>query len=67
MLDSDRALVAASANAMKELAKLASQGFAREKELRTQRLAYELWEKAGRPYGRDAEFWDRAEVILGYK
>ncbi len=24
-------------------------------------LAYLLWEKAGRPYGRDLEFWYRAE------
>ncbi|WP_456837471.1 DUF2934 domain-containing protein [Bradyrhizobium sp. USDA 4486] len=27
----------------------------------TRRRAYELWERAGRPQGRDAEFWLRAE------
>jgi hypothetical protein len=26
--------------------------------------AYQLWEKAGRPEGRDAEFWHAAEVEL---
>jgi hypothetical protein len=26
--------------------------------------AYQLWERAGRPQGRDAEFWHAAEVEL---
>ena len=26
--------------------------------------AHQLWEKAGRPEGRDAEFWHAAEVEL---
>ncbi|WP_018321989.1 DUF2934 domain-containing protein [Bradyrhizobium sp. WSM2793] len=30
-------------------------------EHETRRRAYELWERAGRPHGRDAEFWLRAE------
>jgi hypothetical protein len=30
-------------------------------EQKTRRRAYELWERAGRPQGRDAEFWLRAE------
>ncbi len=30
----------------------------------TARRAYELWEQAGRPDGRDQEFWLRAEVEL---
>ncbi len=28
------------------------------------RLAYDLWEKAGRPGGRDTEFWLEAEKLL---
>ncbi|OSJ14403.1 hypothetical protein BST63_16810 [Bradyrhizobium canariense] len=32
----------------------------------TRRRAYQLWEKAGRPCGRDREFWLRAErEVLG--
>jgi hypothetical protein len=27
-------------------------------------LAYELWEKAGSPHGRDQEFWFKAEARL---
>ena len=30
----------------------------------TMRLAYHLWEEAGRPFGRDQEFWNRAEEKL---
>jgi len=30
----------------------------------TARLAYELWEKEGRPLGRDMEFWLKAEMHL---
>jgi len=67
MFDSDRALMRASADCLKELANLASNGFARDKELRTRRLAYELWEKADRPDGQADVFWKRAEEILGYR
>jgi len=40
-----------------------------EKSLKTDvasvsRLAYELWENAGRPAGRDLEFWLAAEAKL---
>lgn len=31
-------------------------------EAETSRRAYELWEEAGRPSGRDLEFWLRAEL-----
>ncbi len=27
--------------------------------------AYRLWEKAGRPHGRDAEFWHQALALVG--
>jgi hypothetical protein len=30
-------------------------------------LAYELWEKAGQPHGRDQEFWFKAEIQLKQK
>ena len=33
-----------------------------EEEIRT--YAHQLWEKAGRPEGRDKEFWDLAEQEL---
>lgn len=33
-------------------------------ESNVSRLAYELWEKAGRPAGRDLEFWLTAEARL---
>ena len=26
--------------------------------------AYALWEKEGSPYGRDAEFWERARLLV---
>ena len=35
-----------------------------EKQEKLQGLAYELWERAGRPTGRDAEFWRQAETEL---
>ena len=37
-----------------------------EKSLKTDvsRIAYELWENAGRPTGRDLEFWLAAEAKL---
>jgi hypothetical protein len=34
---------------------------AAERHQATLRLAYILWEQAGRPLGQDQEFWDRAE------
>lgn len=41
-------------------------GFLRpeEKERKLQRLAYELWERAGRPQGREQELWELAEQEL---
>ena len=27
--------------------------------------AYHLWEDAGRPEGRDAEFWEQAKELIG--
>ena len=33
-------------------------------EATVSRLAYELWENAGRPSGRDLEFWLSAEAQL---
>jgi hypothetical protein len=30
-------------------------------------LAYELWEMAGQPHGRDQEFWFKAEIQLKQK
>ena len=29
--------------------------------------AYELWEDEGRPHGRDAEHWKKAETLVGGK
>jgi len=29
-------------------------------EHRVREVAYKLWEEAGRPFGREAEFWRRA-------
>lgn len=31
---------------------------------RTRVLAYKLWEQAGKPDGRDREFWEGAEQLL---
>ena len=33
-----------------------------EREERTRKRAHELWEEAGRPHGRDQEFWYQAEL-----
>lgn len=33
-------------------------------EDRVRREAYRLWEEAGHPHGRDAEFWQRACAII---
>lgn len=35
-----------------------------EKRKQVELKAYELWEKAGSPFGRDQEFWYTAEVII---
>jgi len=32
-----------------------------ERERRIRRRAYQLWQEAGQPEGRDKEFWDQAE------
>ena len=33
-------------------------------EKQIQNYAYQLWEKAGRPEGRDKEFWNAAKAEL---
>lgn len=33
-------------------------------EQRIRDRAYSLWEKEGRPHGRDQEFWERARLML---
>ncbi len=33
-------------------------------ENRTRRLAYELWEAAGRPEGSNLRFWKEAELLI---
>jgi Protein of unknown function (DUF2934) len=38
---------------------------ASEEQIRN--YAHQLWEEAGRPEGRDAEFWHAAEVELNAK
>jgi len=38
--------------------------FQGQKEEKQRELAYELWEKAGRPPGRQDEFWQLAEEQL---
>jgi hypothetical protein len=35
-----------------------------EQEARIRTLAYELWEKEGRPDGRDKDHWDQAAAML---
>ncbi len=35
-----------------------------EKRKKVELKAYELWERAGSPMGRDQEFWYTAEVII---
>lgn len=37
-----------------------------ERERRIRRRAHQLWQEAGRPEGRDQEFWDRAEIEIDY-
>ena len=36
-----------------------------ERESRIRDRAYALWEADGRPDGRDADFWERAEALIG--
>jgi Protein of unknown function (DUF2934) len=38
--------------------------FQGQQEEKLRELAYELWEKAGRPAGRQDEFWRQAEESL---
>ena len=44
---------------------MASTGTASEAAIREQ--AYLLWEREGRPHGRDMEFWTRAKVAVAEK
>ena len=39
-------------------------GVTPERESRIRELAYQLWEAAGRPEGRDEEYWDQAEAQI---
>ncbi len=36
-----------------------------EREARIRERAYRLWEEDGRPDGRETEFWERAEELIG--
>ncbi|MBV8094631.1 MAG: DUF2934 domain-containing protein [Acetobacteraceae bacterium] len=36
-----------------------------EREQRIRERAYHLWEQEGRPEGRETEFWERAEYLIG--
>ena len=36
-----------------------------DREARIRERAYSLWEEGGRPEGRDGEFWERAEELIG--
>ena len=36
-----------------------------ERESRIRQRAYHLWEADGQPHGRDQEFWERAEFLIG--
>jgi hypothetical protein len=36
-----------------------------EREERVRQRAYQLWEEDGCPEGRDVEFWERAEFLIG--
>jgi hypothetical protein len=35
-----------------------------EKQRRIRERAYEIWQREGRPHGRDAEHWQRAEAEI---
>jgi hypothetical protein len=36
-----------------------------ERDRRIRQRAYHLWEADGRPHGRDQEYWERAEFLIG--
>jgi Protein of unknown function (DUF2934) len=36
-----------------------------ERESRIRERAYHLWEADGRPEGREQEYWEQAEAIVG--
>ncbi len=36
-----------------------------ERDARIRERAYHLWEADGRPHGREDEFWERAEELIG--
>jgi len=36
-----------------------------ERDSRIRKRAYHLWEADGEPHGRDQEFWERAEFLIG--
>lgn len=36
-----------------------------EREQAIKEMAYRMWEQAGRPAGRDLEFWLQAEALCG--
>ncbi len=38
---------------------------AHERQDRIRQCAYYLWEADGRPHGRDREYWQRAEALIG--
>jgi hypothetical protein len=38
---------------------------AKDDEARIRERAYHLWEADGRPHGREREFWERAEELIG--
>jgi hypothetical protein len=35
-----------------------------DREHRIRERAHSLWEEAGKPHGRDQEFWHRAEALI---
>lgn len=37
----------------------------KNRESRIRERAYHLWEEDGRPHGREREFWERAEELIG--
>ena len=37
----------------------------KDREVRVRERAYHLWEADGRPHGREREFWERAEELVG--
>lgn len=37
----------------------------KNREARIRERAYHLWEADGRPHGREREFWERAEELIG--